>query len=105
MASAAAFDHFFELGFKGGFIEIPSGIAGFAMGEAINPQTFCVHMEKACYNINGAYTVVNRDFAKTFCGGYRYINREDDVGDEGLRRAKLSYYPAILTDKFVVHEI
>ncbi len=102
-ASRNAFEHFFELGFKGGFIEISAGIVGFAMGEPINPETFCVHIEKACYNTNGAYTVINRDFARHYCADYRYINREDDVGDEGLRKAKLSYYPAILTDKYVIH--
>ncbi|MEG2233261.1 MAG: phosphatidylglycerol lysyltransferase domain-containing protein [Oscillospiraceae bacterium] len=102
VAANSAFDNFFELGFKGGYIKISSGIIGFSMGEPINSETFCVHIEKACYNINGAYTIINRDFAKCFCEKYRYINREDDVGDEGLRRAKLSYNPEILTDKYVV---
>ncbi len=102
VASQSAFDHFFELGFQGGLITVNGEVAAFAMGEPINPQTFCVHIEKARYDVNGAYTVINRDFAAHFCKDYRYINREDDVGDEGLRRAKLSYYPAVLTDKFVV---
>lgn len=105
IASKAAFDHFFDLGFKGGYITAGGQIVAFAMGEPINPETFCVHIEKACYNTNGAYTVINRDYAAHFCREYRYINREDDVGDEGLRKAKLSYYPAILTDKFVVTEL
>ncbi len=104
-AAGAAFDHFFELDFQGGFIEIPSGIVGFSMGEPINSACYCVHIEKACYNTNGAYAVINRDFARHFCADYRYINREDDVGDEGLRRSKLSYNPAVLTDKYVVHRL
>ena len=103
-AAANSFDHFFELGFKGGFIEVDGGIAAFAIGEPINAETFCVHIEKACYNVNGAYTVINRDFARHFCAEYRYINREDDVGQEGLRQAKLSYYPAVITEKYVVTE-
>lgn len=105
IASANAFDHYFELGFSGGFLTAGGSIVAFSMGEAINPETFCVHIEKACYDADGAYTVINRDFAAHFCQNYKYINREDDVGDEGLRRAKLSYNPAILTEKYVVTEL
>ena len=98
-----AFDHYFELGFSGGFLKTAEGIAGYSMGEPINGETFCVHIEKACYDTTGAYTMINQAFCERFCGAYKYVNREDDVGDEGLRRAKLSYYPEILTDKYVVH--
>lgn len=99
-----AFDRFFDLEFKGGLIRAGGDIAAFAMGEPINSETFCVHIEKACYEVNGAYTVINRDFAQHFCADYRYINREDDVGQEGLRKAKLSYHPAFLTEKYMVTE-
>ncbi len=101
-AARNAFDAFFDLDFKGGMVLAGGKIVAFAIGEAINAETFCVHIEKACYDVNGAYTVINRDFAKHFCANYRYINREDDVGLEGLRRAKLSYHPAFLTEKYVV---
>lgn len=101
-ATSAAFDNFFKLGFKGGFITTGGKIVAFAMGEAINKETFCVHLEKASYAYEGAYAIINREFAAHFCGGYKYINREDDMGDEGLRKAKLSYYPAEITEKYVV---
>lgn len=101
-AADYAFGNYFDLDFKGGFLRTGGRIVAFAIGEPINDETFCVHIEKACYDVTGAYTVINRDFARHFCGGYRYINREDDAGAEGLRRAKLSYYPAMITEKYVV---
>lgn len=104
-AANDCFGYFFELGFKGGFIRVNGKVAAFAVGEPIDAETFCVHIEKACYDVNGAYTVINRDFARRFCTGYQYINREDDVGQEGLRRSKLSYHPAKITEKYVVTEI
>ena len=97
------FKNYFELGLSGGFVETAEGIVAYSMGEPICDSTFCVHIEKAKYDVAGAYTVINRDFAAHFCGDYQYINREDDVGDEGLRRSKLSYYPVCVTEKFVVH--
>jgi hypothetical protein len=104
-AVGCAFDSFFELDFKGGLVRADGGVVAFAMGEPINRETFCVHIEKARTGINGAYAIINRDFARCFCEKYRFINREDDVGKEGLRRAKLSYHPAEITEKHVVTEL
>lgn len=102
-ASNYAFNHFFELDLCGGFVRANGQVVAFAIGEPINAETFCVHLEKASYDVTGAYTVINRDFARHFCASYRYINREDDMGLEGLRRAKLSYNPAFLSEKYVVN--
>lgn len=104
-AAKYAFDNFFELDFSGGFIRTGGRIVAFAIGEPIDDETFCVHFEKACYGVTGAYTIINRDFAQHFCSGYRYINREDDMGLEGLRRAKMSYNPEIITEKYVVNVV
>lgn len=100
--AARAFDLFFESGLDGGFIESNKEIIAYSMGEAINDSTYCIHLEKAFHDIQGSYAVINRDFARHFCKDYIYINREDDVGEEGLRRAKLSYYPEIITEKITI---
>lgn len=92
-----------RLGFSGGMIKLSDGrVAAFSLGEPINDNTFCVHIEKAFSEINGSYTVINREFVRAFCGDYAFVNREDDVGDEGLRKAKLSYYPVEITEKYSV---
>ena len=96
-----AFENFFELGFDGGYITDGEKIVAFAMGERINDTSYCVHIEKAYRDVDGAYTVINHDFASHFCKDYMYINREDDAGEEGLRKAKLSYHPAYVTEKYI----
>ena len=63
-----------------------------------------VHIEKAFSDIQGAYAVINQQFAIHEGKDFRYINREDDVGEEGLRKAKLSYKPVFLIEKGVVRE-
>lgn len=75
-------------------------ICAYSYGEPINGDTFCVHVEKADIEVRGAYQMINREFARTYGEGYAYFNREDDAGDEGLRRAKLSYYPTEVGKKF-----
>lgn len=100
-AVCAALDALGDAGLVGGFIESQNGIEAFAIGEPINDEVFCVHIEKAS-GTDGAYAIINREYARRFCKNYRLVNREDDAGEEGLRRAKLSYYPAYITEKFVI---
>lgn len=94
-----AFKHYFQLGLTGGLLRSGSRVIGFAMGEPLSESTFVIHIEKAFHDIQGAYQMINQQFASANCAAYRYINREDDAGDEGLRRAKLSYDPAFLVEK------
>lgn len=96
----SALNNFTELNFKGILIRTEEhGVVAFTMGEKLSSDTFCTHFEKARYDIRGAYPIVNREFAKVL-GDYTYINREEDLGDEGLRKSKLSYHPDILLNKY-----
>lgn len=99
-----AFDHKKELGLIGGVLRREGEIVAFAMGEPLNSDTFVVHFEKAYPDMQGAYPMINQQFVLHACEGYTYVNREEDTGDEGLRKAKLSYYPEILLKKYVAVE-
>lgn len=96
-----AFKHFFELEFSGGLIRAGGEIIAYSMGEPGTRDTFVVHIEKAFSEIQGAYQIINRQFVRNNCMDYTYVNREEDVGNEGLRAAKLSYYPAMLHEKYI----
>ena len=94
-----AFDNFEKLGFVGGALRVDGKIEAFTMGEALTSETFCTHIEKANTDIVGSYAAINNEFAKNCLATFKYVNREEDMGIEGLRKAKLSYYPAILLEK------
>lgn len=89
------------LGFIGGLLRVEDQVVAATFGEPINDLYFCTHMEKANASVRGAYPMINRTFAREALSSYQYINREDDNGDEGLRRAKLSYHPAMLLEKYL----
>lgn len=94
-------NHLDELGFEGGFLKIGDKVVAFTFGE-IKDDMLLVHVEKANRNFDGAYAVINNEFAKYCTSKYNisWINREDDSGDEGLRKAKLSYYPDHIALKY-----
>lgn len=96
-----ALHHFDELGLMGGILHVDGKIVAFTFGMPINQDTFGVHVEKADTSIDGAYAMINHEFAKHIPEQYIYINREEDLGIEGLRKAKLSYQPAIILDKYM----
>ncbi|MBR5321494.1 MAG: DUF2156 domain-containing protein [Clostridia bacterium] len=95
-----ALDNYFDLGFEGGLLTIQGEAVAFTFGERLNNNTFCTHVEKAYGNIRGAYQMINREFARQLKDRYEFINREEDTGSEGLRRAKLSYHPHRLVIKY-----
>ena len=94
------FDNYDNLDFVGGLIRVDGKVVAYTMGEGASNDVFCVHIEKAFADIRGAYPMINQQFVKNELSGYKYINREDDTGAENLRKAKLSYYPVILAEKY-----
>lgn len=87
------------LSLKGIAIYVDSMVVAFALGSKICQSTFNIHIEKALDDFPGAYTLINREFAKRL-EDFEYINREDDMGLDGLRKSKLSYKPEILLPKY-----
>lgn len=96
-----ALTNYETLGLSGGFITASDKIVAFSFGSPLSEKVFDSHVEKALYDVNGAYNIINREMARNVCANFQLINREDDVGEEGLRTAKLSYHPAILEPKYV----
>lgn len=97
-----AFRSYRELELSGGILYIEDKPAAFTIGEEINSQIFLLHFEKALSGYEGLYAAINHEFAARHLSGYQYVNREEDLGLEGLRKAKLSYYPAVLLQKYLV---
>lgn len=100
-AMQRGFEHFEELGLLGGCIYVGDRLVAFTFGSAVNDHTFDTHMEKADTEYDGAFTIINKLFAEHLPERFTLINREEDLGLEGLRRAKLSYHPAFLQHKFL----
>ena len=99
-----ALDEYEQLGLKGGVLRIEDRVVAFTLGEELNRETFVVHIEKAMADIQGAYPMINQQFLVHEASQYKYVNREEDMGEEGLRKAKLSYYPVFLQEKGVVRK-
>ncbi|MDR0894397.1 MAG: phosphatidylglycerol lysyltransferase domain-containing protein [Prevotellaceae bacterium] len=87
------------LGLSGGILRVDGNMVAFTFGVPINRNTFGIHVEKADTHIEGAYAMINKEFASHIPEQYTYLNREEDLGIEGLRKAKLSYQPVALIDK------
>lgn len=96
---------YFSLGLDGGVIRVNGEIIAYTMGERLNSDTYLVHIEKAFGDIQGAYTIINQQFAERHCAHFAYIDREDDSGNEGLRKSKQSYRPAFMVEKFAAKKI
>ena len=96
------FNYYDQLGLKGAVIRKNGRIIAFTIGEGLNRETFCVHIEKADTQYNGIYAGINKLFAGACAADYKFINREEDLGIEGLRKAKQSYHPVFLLKKYTV---
>lgn len=102
IALRTAMDHYHALGLEGGLIRVYGEVVAFTMGDRLNSDTYDVHFEKAYGELQGAYAMINREFARWVRARHpeiRYLNREDDMGVEGLRKAKQSYYPDLMVEK------
>ncbi len=95
-----AMRRFRTLGLLGGLIRVDGRVLAFAIGDVLSDDTFLVHFEKAFADIQGAYQIINREFVRHNCVGFQFVDREEDAGVEGLRKAKLSYDPLRLVDKY-----
>lgn len=97
-----------ELEMTGGVLTAGGKIYGFAMASMINETMMDENIEKAESDEPGAYPMVCREIAKMMKAKYpslTFVNREEDTGDEGLRRSKESYYPVMLLEKYVTREV
>ena len=94
------FNNYDKLNLVGSMLTVNDEIIAFSVGEKLNNDTFVTHIEKADTNFHGSYTIMNNEFAKNECSAYKYINREEDMGIEGIRKAKLSYYPDKIIKKY-----
>lgn len=99
-AAAEALSMITELGLEGVVISVKGVVKAFALGERLNRSTAVCHFEKTDPFMEGIAQLVNREFAEKLFTDCRYINREQDLGEPGLRNAKLSYHPVDLVKKF-----
>ena len=97
------FGNWEKLGMIGGSIFVNGQMVAFTYGAAVTNDTFDICVEKADRNIEGAFAIINQQFARHLPEQYIYVNREDDMGLPGLRKAKLSYHPEMLLSFNVVH--
>lgn len=97
-----ALTYFEKLGYQGGAILIDSVVEAFSLGEPLNQDTAVIHIEKANPDILGLYAAINQLFCLNTWSNMSYINREQDMGVEGLRKAKESYYPHHMVNKYIV---
>ena len=98
-----ALRHYKELNMEGLALLDGEKVLAMTMGSRLSEDTFDVHFEKARSDVNGAYTAINYEFARYIRAKYpsvRFLDREEDMGLEGLRKAKQSYHPHHMIDKY-----
>lgn len=101
-AVAEVLEHLPTYGFFGGFLEVQGEVVAFSFGEIVGDTLF-IHIEKAEKSVRGAYQMIVSEFVTHFAHeGVLYVNREEDVGDPGLRYSKESYHPHKLLAKYII---
>jgi hypothetical protein len=99
-AVGATLANFQALDLQGAVILIDDQVQAFSCGELLNQNTAVIHLEKADPELRSLYAVINQEFSRENWAAVPFINREQDLGEPGLRKAKLSYYPHRLVEKF-----
>lgn len=94
-----------SLAITGGLLYVDNEIVAFTYGGPINQQTWDVCVEKADTDIEGSYAMINYEYANSIDEQYTYINREEDLGLEGLRKSKLSYSPETILEKCIATQM
>lgn len=89
-------------GLLGGLLEVDGMPAAYTIAEAIPGDTVMIHFEKALSSYNGAYQAINRLFLQNTAPSFTTVNREEDLGDEGMRVAKMSYHPVGFLKKYTL---
>jgi len=97
-----ALTYFGELGVRGGAILINEKVEAFTLGDPLNPETAVIHIEKANPAFEGLYPAINQAFLEHQWSGCPYVNREQDLGEEGLKKAKESYFPHHMVNKYTI---
>ncbi len=97
-----SFSQWAHLDSSGGTLRVGGRLVAFTFGAPINRDTFGICIEKADTDYEGAFPFINREFVRHLPEQFAYINREEDLGIEGLRRAKLSYQPEVVLHKHTV---
>jgi hypothetical protein len=94
--------HLDRLPVEGGVILVDGRVEAFALGELLNEETVVIHVEKGNPELPGTYAVINQQFCEHRWSGVPWVNREQDLGEPGLRKAKLSYHPDHLVEKYQI---
>lgn len=97
-----ALENYKELNLSGCVIKIDGEIKAFSFGTKLNEDTALILIEKADHKYQGIYQLINRDFLRHSFYNYKFVNRQEDMGDEGLRHAKMTYHPVSFAKKYIV---
>ena len=99
------FDNWDALGLKGGVIKLFGHVEAFSIGELLNERMALIHIEKANPAIRGLYQAINYEFIRTEFSSTELVNREEDMGLQGLRQAKESYHPVKFAEKYIARSM
>jgi len=101
-AIKTVFEKYSQLNVFGGAVYVDDQVEAFTLAERLNNDTAVIHFEKANPKIVGLYQLVNQWFCQNTLRSFTYVNREQDLGIPGLRKAKLSYHPHHMVEKYIL---